>query len=80
MSDRFHPISMAQLTDWVFTELERRDSIFNVPRRAFFVPRPEHRFAGPRGERLEGIGAGQGLDLRVVESEALVLRCTVREV
>ena len=44
MSDRFHPISMEQLTDWVFTELERKGSLFNVPRSAFFVPRPDHRF------------------------------------
>ena len=28
MSDRFHPISMDQLTGWVFTELEQRDSVF----------------------------------------------------
>ncbi|MDH5615633.1 MAG: FAD-dependent oxidoreductase, partial [Acidimicrobiia bacterium] len=44
MSDRFHPISMEQLTDWVFTELEEKDSLFNVPRSAFFVPSPDHRF------------------------------------
>jgi hypothetical protein len=44
MSDRFHPISMEQLTDWVFTELEEKDSLFYVPRAAFFVPSPDHRF------------------------------------
>ncbi|MCP3973920.1 MAG: FAD-dependent oxidoreductase [bacterium] len=44
MSDRFHPISMEQLTDWVFTELEEKDSLFNVPASAFFVPSPDHRF------------------------------------
>ena len=44
MSDRFHPISMEQLTDWVFTELEEKDSLFYVPRSAFFVPSPDHRF------------------------------------
>jgi putative selenate reductase len=44
MSDRFHPISMEQLTEWVFTELEEKDSLFNVPRSAFFVPSPDHRF------------------------------------
>ncbi len=32
MSDRFHQISMEQLTDWVFTELEEKDSIFGIPR------------------------------------------------
>ena len=44
MSDRFHPISMEQLTDWVFTELEEKDALFNVPRSAFFVPGPDHRY------------------------------------
>jgi len=44
MSDRFHPISMEQLTDWVFTELEEKDSLFNVPSSAFFVPSPDDRF------------------------------------
>jgi NADPH-dependent glutamate synthase beta subunit-like oxidoreductase len=44
MSDRFHPISMEQLTDWVFTELEQNGSLFNVPRASFFVPSPDHRF------------------------------------
>ncbi len=44
MSDRFHPISMEQLTDWVFTELEAKDSLFNVPRSAFFVPSADDRF------------------------------------
>ncbi len=34
MSDRFHPISMEQLTDWVFDELEQKNSLFGVPRSA----------------------------------------------
>ena len=62
MSDRFHPISMEQLTDWVFTELERKGSLFNVPRPAFFVPRPDHRFRlSQYGVELEtpfGVAAG----------------------
>ena len=44
MSDRFHPISMEQLTEWVFTELEEKDSLFNVPTSAFFVPSPDDRY------------------------------------
>ena len=44
MSDRFQPISMEQLTDWAFTELAEKDSIFGIPRRAFFIPDPHHRF------------------------------------
>ncbi|HEC08335.1 MAG TPA: hypothetical protein ENI86_02070, partial [Acidimicrobiales bacterium] len=44
MSDRFHPIWMEQLTDWVFDELETRDSLFGVPRSAFYVPDPAARY------------------------------------
>ena len=44
MSDRFHPVSMEQLTRWVFTELDQKDAIFGIPRSAFFVPRRDHRF------------------------------------
>ena len=62
MSDRFHPISMEQLTHWVFTELEQKDSLFNIPRSAFFVPRPGHRFRlSEYGVELEtpfGVAAG----------------------
>ena len=62
MSDRFHPVSMEQLTDWAFTELTEKRSLFNVPRTAFFVPRPEHRFRRQEyGVELEtpfGVAAG----------------------
>ena len=44
MGDRFRPISMEQLTDWVFDELEQQDSIFGIPRSAFFVPSDADRF------------------------------------
>ncbi|MFV9671844.1 MAG: FAD-dependent monooxygenase, partial [Acidimicrobiia bacterium] len=47
MSDRFQPITMEQLTDWVFTELEEKDSIFGIPRRAFFTPTETDRFRQP---------------------------------
>jgi putative selenate reductase len=47
MSDRFQPITMEQLTDWVFTELEEKDSIFGIPRRAFFTPSETDRFRQP---------------------------------
>ncbi len=38
MSDLFQPIASEQLIEWVFSELEARDSIFGIPRRHFFVP------------------------------------------
>ena len=44
MSDRFHPISMEQLTRWAFTELEHKESLFSVPLGAVFVPDPGDRF------------------------------------
>ena len=62
MSDRFHPLSMEQLTDWAFTELERRGSVFGVPRASVFVPRPDHPFRRREyGVELEtpwGVAAG----------------------
>jgi putative selenate reductase len=62
MSDRFHPLSMEQLTSWVFTELEQKGALFNVPRSAFFVPRLDDRFRTPAyGVELEtpfGVAAG----------------------
>ena len=62
MSDRFHPISMEQLTDWVFDELEQKDSLFGVPRSAFFVPKATDRFRLEKyGRLLEtpfGVAAG----------------------
>ena len=62
MSDRFHAISMEQLTDWVFDELEQKDSLFGVPRSAFFVPKETDRFRVEKyGQMLEtpfGVAAG----------------------
>ncbi len=62
MSDRFRPLSMEQLTDWAFTELEAEGSVFGIPRSGFFVPGPPHhtgRFE--RGRLLDtpyGVAAG----------------------
>ena len=62
MSDRFHPISMEQLTAWAFTELERKDSLFGIPRSAIFVPSADDRFRLEKyGVELEtpfGVAAG----------------------
>ena len=56
MSDRFHPLSMEQLTDWVFDELERHESLFGIPRAGFFVPR--------RGRPLPPAAAAGGCSRR----------------
>ena len=62
MSDRFYPLSMEQLTDWAFTELEQRGSVFGVPRASVFAPRPDHPFRRREyGVELEtpwGVAAG----------------------
>ncbi len=62
MSDRFQPITMEQLTDWVFTELERKDAIFGIPRAAFFTPSETDRFRtmsyGTLLETPFGVAAG----------------------
>jgi NADPH-dependent glutamate synthase beta subunit-like oxidoreductase len=44
MSDRFHLISMEQLTDWVFDELETKNALFGVPAAAWFRPGLDDRF------------------------------------
>jgi putative selenate reductase len=83
MSDRFRPLSMEQLTDWAFSELEWRGSLFNVPRSAFFVPRPGHRFrrreygveletpfgvaAGPHTQMAQNIVAAWLVGARLIE-------------
>jgi putative selenate reductase len=83
MSDRFRPLSMEQLVDWVFTELEQKGSLFNVPASAFFVPRRDHRFrrreygveletpfgvaAGPHTQMAENIVAAWLVSARLIE-------------
>jgi putative selenate reductase len=87
MSDRFHPLSMEQLTDWVFTELDRKDSLFGVPRSAFFVPRLDQRFrrqdhgleletpfgvaAGPHTQMAQNIVAAWLAGARVIELKTI---------
>ena len=62
MSDRFRPISMEQLTRWVFHELDDRGSLFGIPRSGFFVPSTDDRFRLEKyGRPLEspfGVAAG----------------------
>ncbi len=87
MSDRFHPLSMEQLTSWVFTELAARGSLFNVPRSAFFAPRLEHRFrrreygveletpfgvaAGPHTQMAQNIIASWLVGARLIELKTI---------
>ena len=45
MSGLFQPIAADRLFAWVFRELESRDSVFGIPRRHFFLPRNDERYA-----------------------------------
>jgi putative selenate reductase len=38
MSDRFHPLSLELLTEWIAHELELKRSVFGIPATLFFVP------------------------------------------
>ena len=83
MSDRFHPLSMEQLTDWAFGELDAQGSIFGIPRSAFFVPRADDPFrlrdrrsavdtpygvaAGPHTQMAQNIVAAWLVGARVIE-------------
>ena len=62
MSDKLQPISMDELSAWIFGELETRRSIFGIPRELFFVPRKTDRFRSELyGHPLEtpfGVAAG----------------------
>ncbi|HBM16610.1 MAG TPA: putative selenate reductase subunit YgfK [Lentisphaeria bacterium] len=44
MSDKFLPISMESLTNWIFTELEEKNSIFGINRELFFKPKAKDKF------------------------------------
>ncbi|MDH3681680.1 MAG: FAD-dependent oxidoreductase [Acidimicrobiia bacterium] len=87
MSDRFHPISMEQLTDWVFDELEAKDALFGVPQSALFVPSPDDRFrteaygveldtpfgvaAGPHTQMAQNIIVSWAVGARVLELKTI---------
>jgi putative selenate reductase len=87
MSDRFHPLSMEQLVDWAFVELERRGSIFGVPRRSVFTPRADHPFrrrehgleletpwgvaAGPQTQMAQNIVAAWLAGARLIELKTI---------
>ncbi len=83
MSDLFFPISSAQLIEWVFTELETRNSIFGIPRQHFFVPDEDDPFrtsafghpletpfgpaAGPHSQMAQNIVAAWLCGARYIE-------------
>lgn len=62
MSDRFQPLSISQVAPWVFGELEKRGSIFGIPKELFFRPAAGDGFrTALYGQPLEtpfGVAAG----------------------
>ena len=83
MSDLFCPISSVQLIEWMFTELESRDSLFGIPRQHFFVPNEDDSFqtsafghpletpfgpaAGPHSQMAQNIVAAWLCGARYIE-------------
>jgi putative selenate reductase len=83
MSDLFYPISSEQLIEWMFTELDTRDSLFGIPRRHFFVPKENDPFrsrafghpletpfgpaAGPHSQMAQNIVAAWLCGARYIE-------------
>ena len=62
MSDKFIPITMQELSKWIFTELEHKNSIFGIPKDLFFVPQNTDKFKQQiYGQKLDtpfGVAAG----------------------
>ena len=62
MSDHFQPLSLDQIAPWVFGELEKRGSVFGIPRELFFRPAAGDAFrTSMYGQGLEtpfGVAAG----------------------
>jgi len=83
VSDLFQPIASEQLIEWIFTELDRRDSIFGIPRKHFFVPSEDDPFrtsvfghlletpfgpaAGPHSQMAQNIVAAWLCGARYIE-------------
>jgi putative selenate reductase len=62
MSDRFHPLPLPMLTDWIADELENKKSVFGIPSALFFNPNDKGVFGSKvYDHRLEtplGVAAG----------------------
>jgi putative selenate reductase len=62
MSDKFMPVSMEALTHWVFEELDKKNSIFGIPKDLFFTPESSDKFSlNIYGSKLDtpfGLAAG----------------------
>jgi putative selenate reductase len=83
MSDLFRPISVDQLAEWLFTELDDQESAFGIPKHHFFAPDPQARYrvkvfgqsldtpfgpaAGPHSQMAQNIVAAWLCGARYIE-------------
>ncbi|MCD4748545.1 MAG: FAD-dependent oxidoreductase [Thermoanaerobaculales bacterium] len=90
MSDLFRPTPFADLVQWIFTDLEKRNTIFDIDRGLFFEPRTDDPFrlelqgttiatpfgvaAGPHTQLAPGIIASWACGARVLELKTVQLR------
>jgi putative selenate reductase len=62
MSDRFRPLRLEVLTNWIADEIEHKNSVFGIPLELAFVPDPNHVFQTEvYGQAIEtplGVAAG----------------------
>jgi putative selenate reductase len=80
MTDRFRPLGMHRLADWIVRELDASDSIFGIPRGLFFDPQPAHRFTLDwHGRRLETpIGVAAGPHTQLAQNIIVAWLCGAR--
>lgn len=90
MSDLFTPTPFADLATWIFTDLEKRNAIFDIDRNLFFEPKTSDAFrlelqgttiatpfgvaAGPHTQLAPGIIASWLCGARVLELKTVQLR------
>lgn len=80
MANEFHPISMEQLTSWIFQELEKNNSIFGIPRSLFFTPKATDRFAISKYNQylITPIGVAAGPHSQMAQNIIVAWLCGAR--
>jgi len=80
VSDRFHPISMEDLTSWVFGELDTNGSVFGIPQALFLTPRARDGFrTAAYGHPLETpFGPAAGPHTQMAQNIVVAWLCGAR--
>jgi putative selenate reductase len=80
MSDRFHPIPLATLTNWIADELEVKESVFGIPRSLFFVPNESDPFqTAVYGHKLDNpLGVAAGPHSQLAQNIVVAWLCGAR--